>query len=156
MPVTVRPVEQGDLEAIVEMHQRLSKDSIYYRYLAARGPTPADLECLCALQGENGASIVATVAGPQEKVVAMACYGVDPDNPTIAEPAILVEDGYQGRGLGKRVLLALLQEARRNGLEAFHCYVHPINRRVIRLVESCGLRCEISGADGLIEVRVWL
>lgn len=91
-PVTVRPVQQSDVVLIQEMHMRLSKESLYYRYLAPHTPAPEDLQRLCFLDGRSGVAIVATVEEPQEKVVAMACYCVDPGDPTTAEPAILVED----------------------------------------------------------------
>ena len=113
-PVTVRPAQPSDVVLIQEMHTRLSKESLYYRYLAAHPPSPEDLQRLCFLDGGPGVAMVATVEEPQgqEKVVAMACYCVDPGDPTTAEPAVLVEDSYQGRRLGKRIGLALCKAAR--------------------------------------------
>ena len=155
-PVTVRPVQQGDLVLIQEMHERLSKESIYYRYLAPHVPDLEALKKLCFLDGRGGAAIVATVQEPEEKVVGMACYCVDPRDPTTAEPAILVEDSYQGRGLGKRLLLALCQQARQMGLEVFACFTHLSNGPVLHLVKRSGLRYESSYSQGVREIRVWL
>ena len=155
-PVTIRPVEEGDLELVIEMHGRLSKESTFSRYLAARQPSPRSLERLCSLSGETGVAIVATIKEPNEKIVAMACYGVDPDDPTSAEPAVLVEDCYQGRGLGRRILWELYEKAVRNGVEKFVCYTHPMNQRVLCLIEGCGLPYESRCVDGLIEIQVFL
>lgn len=155
-PVTVRPVRQSDVVLIQEMHKRVSKESLYYRYLAPHAPAPEILQRLCFLDGGPGAAIVATVEEPQEKVIAVACYCVDPDDPTTAEPAILVEDSYQGRGLGRRMGLALCQQANQMGLETFTCFIHPANHRVLRLIKGCGLHCEIRDRLGLMEIRVWL
>jgi RimJ/RimL family protein N-acetyltransferase len=154
--LTVRPVQHSDVVLIQEMHMRLSKESVYYRYLAPHAPDPQDLQRLCFLDDHSGLAIVATVREPQEKVVAMACYAVDPDDPTTAEPAILVEDSYQGRGLGKRMFLALCQKANQMGLESFECFTHLVNRRAMRLIEGCGLRYECGYSQGVREVRVWL
>jgi acetyltransferase len=157
-PVTVRPVQQSDVVRIQEMHTRLSKESLYYRYLAAHPPSPQDLQRLCFLDGGPSVAIVATVEEPQgqEKVVAMACYCVDPGDPTKAEPAILVEDSYQGRGLGRRIGLALCQQANQGGVEIFECFILSANHRVLRLIKGCGLHCESRYSHGLNEIRVWL
>jgi RimJ/RimL family protein N-acetyltransferase len=155
-PATVRPVRQSDVVLIQEMHLRLSKESVYYRYLAPHAPDPEALRRLCFLDGRPGAAIVATVQEPQEKVIAMACYAVDPGDPATAEPAILVEDSYQGRGLGKRIFLALCQQATRMGLEVFECFTHLDNHRVLRLIKGSGLRYESRYSQGVREIRVWL
>ena len=155
-PVIVRPVQHSDVALIQAMHLRLSRESVYYRYLAPRVPSLEDLQRLCFLDDPSGLAIVATVQEPQEKVIAMACYCVHPDDPTTAEPAILVEDSYQGRGLGKRIFSALCQQARQKGLERFECITHPANQRVLCLIKGCGLRSECSYNQGVREIRVWL
>jgi len=156
--MTVRPVRQSDVVLIQEMHTRLSKESLYSRYLAAHPPAPEDLQRLCFLDGGPGVAMVATVEEPQgqEKVVAMACYCVDPGDPTTAEPGILVEDSYQGRGLGRRIGLALCQQANQRGVETFQCFILPANHRVLRLIKGSGLHCESRSSHGLNEIRVWL
>jgi RimJ/RimL family protein N-acetyltransferase len=154
--VTVRPAQQSDVALLQEMHLRLSKESVYYRYLAPRTPDREALQSLCFLDGRSGLALVATVQEPQEKVIAMACYAVDPDDPTAAEPAILVEDSYQGRGLGKRMFLALCRQAGQKGLERFECFTHPANHRVLCLIKGCGLRSECAYSQGVREIRTWL
>jgi len=155
-PAIVRPVRQSDVVLIQEMHLRLSKESVYYRYLAPHAPDPEALQRLCFLGDRSGMAMVATVRESQEKVIATACYAIDPDDPTAAEPAILVEDSYQGRGLGKRIFLALCQQAREKGLERFECFTHPANHRVLCLIRGCGLRYECRYGQGVREIRVWL
>lgn len=154
--MTVRPVQHSDLVLIQEMHSRLSRESIYYRYLASHAPDLEALERLCFLDGQAGSAIVATVQEPQEKVVGVACYCVDRRDPTTAEPAILVEDRYQGRGLGKRMLRVLCQQARQRGLEVFACFTHLANGPVLHLIKRSGLRYESSYSQGVREIRVWL
>jgi GNAT superfamily N-acetyltransferase len=154
--VTVRPVQHSDLSLIEEMHLRLSKDSVYYRYLAHHSPELEILQCLCFLDNPSGQAVVATVQEPQEKVIAVACYCVHPDDPKTAEPAILVEDGYQRRGLGKRVFRDLCRRARQMGVEMFECFTHPENHRALGLIRGCGLRYECAFGQGVREIRIWL
>jgi GNAT superfamily N-acetyltransferase len=89
-------------------------------------------------------------------VIAMACYCVEAHDSTTAEPAVLVEDSYQGRGVGKRMLLALWQQAREMGLEVFECFTDLANHRVLRLIKGSGLRYESRYSQGVREIRVWL
>lgn len=155
-PATLRTVRQSDVALLEEMHERLSAESIHYRYLRLYEPTPEDLEYLCSLDGSPGAAIVATVQDPQERVVGMACYKVDPQDPATAEPAILVEDRYQGCGLGKKLILALLRKAQTMGLKTFVSYVHPTNKKVLSMVKGCGLHTESRYGYGIMEIRVSL
>jgi len=50
-----------------------------------------------------------------------------------AEVALLIEDGWQKRGLGKRLIARLANEARRHGVETFKAYIQGENRRALRL-----------------------
>jgi GNAT superfamily N-acetyltransferase len=154
--ITLRQVKNSDVILIQEMHERLSKDSIYYRYLGPYKPSLEDLQHQCSLDGGPGMAMVATLPDQPYKVVAVACYRGDPGNPSSVEPAILVEDEYQGRGLGKRLLLGLCHQAARRGVKIFKSNVHPTNQPVIHMIQSCGLPCESKYNDGLKEIRVWL
>jgi GNAT superfamily N-acetyltransferase len=155
-PVNVREVQKSDVVLIHEMHQRLSKESVYLRYLAPRMPDPEYVQRLCFFGGRPGLALVATVQEPRKRVIAMACYVVQPDDPYTAEPAIVVEDRYQGRGLGKRMLLALCQQARLMGLHSFVCFTHGANDCVLHLIKASGLSYESSYSKGVREFRVWL
>jgi L-amino acid N-acyltransferase YncA len=155
-PVTVRTPRPGDVGLIQEMHERISKESAYFRYLGPSKPRSEDLQRLCSMGRESGVVLVATVEKPQEQVVGVAYYQVDQNNPTTAEPAILVEDNYQGGGLGKKILFFLCQRADQNGLETFDSIIHPTNQRVLQLIADSGLNFRSKYRDGLREVRVWL
>ncbi|MGD9092476.1 MAG: GNAT family protein [Anaerolineales bacterium] len=154
--VTLRAVQPGDVKLIEEMHERLSHDSVYYRYLGPNKPSRVELQHLCASDGKCGMCVVATIEDPQEMVIAIACYRVNPDDPSSAEPAVIVEDRFQGCGLGKRITLSLCQAAIQKGLQTFDTYIHPANARVLRLIKGSGMPHQQRYRDGLKEVRVWL
>jgi RimJ/RimL family protein N-acetyltransferase len=154
--VTIRTVRQSDAPLIKEMHERLSKESIYFRYLGPNKPTIENLERMCSPDDEAGTVLVATVKDSQEKVVGIAHYSIDAIDPTTGEPAVIIEDDYQSCGLGKQIMLALCQVAIQRGLETFTTYIDPSNYRVKRLIEGSGLRFESKYRNGLKEIRVWL
>ena len=154
--VLVRATRQHDAELIWDMHERLSNDSVYFRYLGANKPSIESLQQLCSSGGVAGKVLVATVKEPQERVVAIACYHIDADNSSVAEPAVLVEDSYQGCGLGKRVMIALCKDAVQKGVKVFKTFIHPSNYRVMGLIQGSGLYFESKYNDGLKEIWVWL
>ena len=100
--------------------------------------------------------LVATVKETSERVVAIACYQINQNDPTTAEPAILVEDSYQGKGLGKQLVIALCKKAIKNKIKVFAAFVDPSNLRIMRLIQNSGLPFERKYTDGMIEIRVIL
>jgi GNAT superfamily N-acetyltransferase len=69
------------------------------------------------------------------EVVGYACYVRDENHPRLAEPAIVVEDRCQRRGLGRALLNQLSQHAHSRGLLGFVALVHRDNAAMLRLIE---------------------
>lgn len=89
------------------------------RFTAATFPR-ANLPGRSRLNEAGGGALVAV---HQETVVGVVYY-VTVDGKT-AEPAILVEDSYQHRGIGRRLATALVQLAHSRGIETFNALILP-------------------------------
>lgn len=153
--VLVRPARAGDARAIVEMHERLSADSVYYRYLRPYTPILEEIERICRLGDDEGAAYVATPRHDSNHVIGVAYYLIYPDRqPLTAEPAVLVEDQFQNRGLGRILLLRLGQEARAQGICMFETVVHPANRRITHIMQRIGVDHRPRFDHGVLEIRV--
>jgi acetyltransferase len=152
----VRLVRQDDVVMIDDMHDRVSKDSIYYRYLGTNKPSMEDLSWLCSHGCENGVVFVAEIDEPERKIIGLAFYICDPKDPTSAEPAVLIEDRYQRCGLGKKIMSSLYNTAASRGIRSFISYIHPANLKVLRLIESSGLEFNSKYTDGLKRVTIKL
>jgi len=63
-----------------------------------------------------------------------ACYA------GVGEFSVYVRDGYRGQHVGERILLALLEEARRLGYWKLVSRIFPQNTPSRRLVARCGFR----------------
>lgn len=71
-----------------------------------------------------------------------------------AELGLMVEDAWQRRGQGARLLRALAVEAANRGLETLVCLVQPDNKAVLRTIRRAGLRARASYAGGLVQYRI--
>lgn len=155
--VVIRPIRPTDAILIDEMHSRLSPESIYYRYLQPRCPTLAEIQRLCQLKDGEGAAFVAVVAGFQDMIIGLAHYLIDSQGPYLtAEPALLIEDRFQGRGLGQALFQRLNRQALAQQVRAFNLVMHPANRQMMRIVQRSGLPFEAKAGYGIQEVHLRL
>ena len=152
----VRPVRKSDVVLIDEMHDRVSKDSLYFRYLGTNKPSKNNLSRLCSHGFEDGMVFVAEIDEPNRQIVALAFYCRDPKDPTLAEPAMLVEDRYQGCGLGKKIMSAIYKDAACAGIKSFISFIHPVNHKVLGLIKGSGLQYNCKYNQGLKEVTIRL
>lgn len=155
--VTIRSIQPDDAGLIYAMHQRLSPDSLYYRYLQVRKPTLDEIAAVCHLDPAKGAGFVATTQRSAEIVVGIAYYvrEAHTQQPT-AEPGILVEDEFQGQGIGRMLWQQMQQHAMDNRIQRLRVLFHRTNQRLARLVQSGGLPYQAQASDGLSEYLVAL
>jgi RimJ/RimL family protein N-acetyltransferase len=89
---------------------------------------------------------------PEDELVGVARYGCEPGSDE-AEIALVVQDGWQGRGLGTVLLTALLDHGSSRGLSRFRAYVLATNDRMLRLIEKVGVVTERSLDQGVASLR---
>ncbi len=133
--IAVRPIRPDDGPAMWAMFRRMSPESRRYFWPHPFTRTEADKWAAAADDPEQ----VVRVAGDE----AGRIYGYAWYNP-VSDPVPLVgiglSDDGQARGLGKRLLASLEEEARRTGHRALRLTVHKENPRAQRLYTSCGYR----------------
>ncbi|MGH3149021.1 MAG: GNAT family N-acetyltransferase [Rubrobacter sp.] len=115
------------------MFSRASAETIYRRFLSPYRAVPERMLALM-LEGDHHdkESLVAVADG---EIVGHAMYA-RLGNGTEAEMAIVVEDGWQSRGVGKSLLRELAEDARSRGVETFVGMVLPENRRMLGLIDA--------------------
>ena len=67
----IRPAEPDDMENLFQMHQRLSKETLYFRYLAPYQPAIKEMETVCTLSGTEGAAFVAQRNDPKGTIIGL-------------------------------------------------------------------------------------
>ena len=148
--VTIRVATPGDGERLRGMFSRVSSETIYRRFLIPYRDVPE--RTLALMLGVDHHDKQSLVAVADEEIVGHAMY-VRLGDGTEAEMAIIVEDGWQSKGVGKLLLSELAQRARLRGIELFTGEVLGENRRMLGLVAMfAGTGCTIE--DGLCHVRM--
>lgn len=151
---TIRTMQGNDLAAMDAMHDRLSKQSLYERYFVSYKPSLDTLREQMQLSQHRGAALVATLDSAPNEIIGTAYYLPIPDDIGVAEPAFLVEDRFQGQGLGSALFYYLTQAASSQALRGFRLFILPENQRMLRLLDQKTFPTERHYRDGMYEVRL--
>lgn len=154
----IRPIRADDAPGLQSLFGRLSRESIYYRFLELRKElTREQAQRLANLDHHDQMALVATRDQCETEILGVARYAVVPGSqPVDAEAAIVVEDRYQNRGLGALLLERLAAYAVAQGIEAFVATVRNDNGRILSLVRRSGLQTEFEVESGTMALRVRL
>lgn len=151
----LRPLRSGDGPAEQRFFNGLSLDSRHQRFhIGLRELSPMLLALLTNVDGTWHRAWVLeqpTSAGP--RILADARYVRDPAEPARAEFALAVADDWQGRGLGRRLIAHLIDEARGQGVNELFGEVLAENRRMLALAREFGMRVRAHPESGAL-VRV--
>lgn len=137
--VEIRPIRADDGQRLRDSHLRLSEESRYRRFLAAKPElSEADARYLVQVDGCDHYALVATLAGgpgdDPEPIVAVARYIRRPGDPRTAELAIVVGDRLQGQGLATELVTRLAQAAAVRGVRRFTATMLSDNVAIQRLL----------------------
>ena len=148
--VRLRPIESDDAEALTSLYERLSPETAYQRFFTVMRRLPPDwARLLASVDHDRRMAIVAV--GPGEGLVGVARYAWDPAAQE-AEIALVVQDGWQGRGLGTILLRELLAYAEARGIRRFRAYVLADNQRMLKLVSRVGAIIERRLEQGVVSL----
>lgn len=146
MNLTLRPIRPDDAAGLIGLHARMSEHTRYLRFFTPCPRIPREL--LHRFVNVDHHSREAFVSLSGTRIVAVGRY--ERLSPSEAEVALVVEDAFQGRGVGRALLAHLALAARANGIERFVGTVLPENTGVLRWAR--GYPVERRFADGLISL----
>ncbi|MEQ4305727.1 GNAT family N-acetyltransferase [Plantactinospora sp. B6F1] len=152
--LTVRPALPEDLPAVLAMHRRCSARSLRLRYPASGAATPGRLRRL--LSPARGVALLACAGGADgqpERVVAMANLAAEG---MLAELALLVEEGWQRRGLGGALSRRLVGYGTRAGYAALLAHTPAGNVGMLRILDRLSLPSTVDRDGELLTVTVSL
>jgi GNAT superfamily N-acetyltransferase len=147
--VTIRPIQAADAYPLLRMFDRLSPESVYHRFFS---PMPHRRRAaLLHLAGLDNDFHEATVAEVNGEIVGVARYDGRPGEDD-AEVAVIVEDAWQGRGLGTRLLHHIARVGARRGLVGFRAVVLGENRRALPFLRRLSPEADVRFQDGEYQV----
>jgi RimJ/RimL family protein N-acetyltransferase len=148
--VWIRLARPEDSDEVAAMHERCSEQSRYQRYFSVVEWRDVQLRRLSG--GHRGGTLI--VKGEEGTIVGLG--NVFPDEPgdgRSAEIALLVEDAYQGRGVGRQLLRRMLDLARRLGFTQVSASVQADNAGMLHLLHTVGLEWTSTIESGVTTMR---
>lgn len=148
--VVIRPLSLQDAPAIRAFFERLSPQSRYERFqYVVKEVSPSLLKLLVDVDPRTHVALAAFEGGT---LVGEARYVREGEG---AEFAIAVADEWRRRGVGRRLLDALLARARAEGLKRLDGEVLAWNQAMLGFVEQQGFRVRFHPEDARL-VRIEL
>ncbi|HET7699004.1 MAG TPA: GNAT family N-acetyltransferase [Vicinamibacterales bacterium] len=143
--IAVRRAADGDVQPLLTFLQSLSPQSLYYRFHGIPQLTEPRIRALIGLDGCPATTLVAESGG---RIVGFATWHQVQRPSTRAEVSFAVADGFQGHGIGTRLLEQLANLARREGIETFDAYVLGDNGQMLQVFRDSGLAATVSFQAG--------
>lgn len=162
-PWLLRPIRPEDAEPLQDFVRGLSDESRYMRFVSMlRELTPRMLARYTSIDYDRELALVATVSQPnpehrgypKETIIGFAHYLRNADGRG-AEYALAIADDWQRRGLGARLMRALIEAAQTQGLTYIDGFVLANNRPMLGLMTHLGFQNDQDADDPSIR-RVWL
>jgi len=152
--VPVRGIRAEDAGALQRLVGRSSDRSVELRFFGPLKKLSDEMAGRFAdVDGRDRFALVALDPENTEEIVGVARYAREGDDDE-AEYAALVEDRFQGRGLGIGLTRGLIDAARHNGIGRLYALVLRENVGMLKLLRSLDLPERIRWEDGAERVEI--
>ncbi|MGH8457986.1 MAG: GNAT family N-acetyltransferase, partial [Nevskiales bacterium] len=157
--VLLRPIRGEDEPAHQDFHQRLSAQSLRFRYFYNRKHfSHHELAQMTQIDYEREmvfiASAVHLADGGQETLGEVRAWS-DPDN-IRAEFSVIVRDDLRGEGLGRTLLRKMIGYCRERGTLEIVGSVLPDNQPMLKLAGRLGFKSHFNEASDVMELSLRL
>jgi len=137
--VLLRAIRPEDEPAEHEMLSSLSKESSRTRFFSAIKDISHEwLILFCNIDYDRHMAIVAEMEENGKKSMIGVARLIMNSDLTSGELAVLVQDRFQGKGLGKKFIEVLIEIAREKGLEDIRAEVLADNERMLKVFRRLG------------------
>jgi acetyltransferase len=157
-PVIIRPIRPEDEPLMVKFHESLSERSVYMRYFHAMNLTRRTahdrLTRICFIDYDREMALVAERENPETgepEILGVARLSRNRAFPDEAEFAILINDHFQGQGLGTILLEKLLEVGRAEGLRRITAQILYENRAMQHLSKKFGFHLQHDPEEGVVK-----
>jgi GNAT superfamily N-acetyltransferase len=156
LEIRIRALRPDDGERIVEAFSKLDPETVYTRFFSNKKEvSEADLRVIRELDFETRVVLVATLTeNGREIIIASSSYSMYEDK--TAEIAFIVEEDYQGLGIGRRLLGHLGKIARARGITTFTAEVLYQNLAMLKVFTASGWPMKRTSEDGAVLISLAL
>jgi GNAT superfamily N-acetyltransferase len=154
--VPFRLVQPKDAPALQRFLGRCSERTIYLRFFGSLNEfTEEKAQYFAHTDGVNHFAFVALDPDDRDEIIAVVRYDREPGEEK-AEYAAIVEDGWQGHGIGIDLTRRLVDVACIQGIRAFYAMVMGKNKRMLELLRHLDLPEQEHEEGGTKHVEVEL
>ena len=147
--ISVRPIRPEDTPLLVEFFNGLSEDSIVFRFLGPLKALPAEwVMRFTRIDYTQDVALVAAKEIESRERLLGVCRIMRKPRSTSGELAVVIDDAWQGKGLGKMLSQRCIGIAKGLGMKSIWGIVSAQNKKFLALAEKLGFTIEIEpGAD---------
>lgn len=156
--VTIRPIRPEDAQLEQEFMHSLSEESRYFRFMnSVQELTQTMLVRFTQLDYSREIALIAVAetnsrkTGHREVELGVARYAMNPDGES-CEFAIVISDDIHGKGLGSKLMTALMDAARQRGLKVMQGEVLSQNTHMLNLMKKLNFSIKPSQYDDSIKI----
>ncbi|PVZ82704.1 protein acetyltransferase [Serratia sp. S1B] len=147
-----RPILPEDEPALKHFIDRVTKEDLYYRYFSEINEfTHEDLANMTQIDYDREMAFVAVRNG--DEIMGVTRAHSDPDN-IDAEFAVLVRSDLKGLGLGRKLLVKMIEYARARGLTRLTGMTMPNNRGMVTLAQKLGFVVDVQIDEGIVNLTL--
>ena len=151
LTVATRPIRPDDRARFCRLWPRLSAETVYRRFHAPVHRLPDEtVRYLVTVDHDLREAVVAEMG---DEVIGVARYDRLRADPSTAEIAVVVEDAWQGMGLGRQLVLEIAGLAARRGVRTLIGIVQADNDRMLSLIRQLFPGSTFELDEGIVEVR---
>ena len=155
LKVRFRAIKPSDEEAMRRLFYRFSKQTVFRRFLFPISTMPHNkMQEYVNVDYSHMMSVVALVGEPdQETIIAEARYIKD-EQSSYGDLAFVVDEKYQGFGIGSYLYDMLIRLAKAKGLKGFTAEVLQANQSMMKVFENGMLPIKSRLDNGLLRLTI--
>ena len=146
--ITIRPIRPEDAELVQAFVRGLSEESKYFRFMSSiQELTETMLVRFTQIDYSTEMALIAVALVQNREIeLGVARYAINPDGDS-CEFALVVADSFQGKGLGQKLMVVLMEAARSKGLSMIEGEVLSNNHNMLNLMMRLGFAIKTSEDD---------
>ena len=153
--ISIRPIRPDDAPLLVELFNRLSKDTIFFRFLDDLKSLPLDWlrDFTCIDYTQDVAMVAAKEIESRERILGV-CRVMRELGSTRGEIAVVVYDHWQGKCIGQILFERSIRIAKELGKKGLWGIVSPRNERLLCMAAKLGFSCKPTPETDLYEIKM--